>query len=114
METTASSFLLFSISTSAVKMTSVPNLVKDSQLPVRFFAKYTHHDRQGREESWKNERLLGQGAFGSVLLQQCRSGQELKLRAVKLIPKSSPHSEVIDYTNELLAIAKFSQPKVQP
>ncbi|KAK2763175.1 hypothetical protein FQN54_009811 [Arachnomyces sp. PD_36] len=92
-------------------MTSVPNLVKDSQLPVRFSDKYTHHDRHRGEETWERQKLLGQGSFGSVWLQECRSEGTPRLRAVKLIPKVSQHFESIDYNHELLAIAKFSQPK---
>ncbi|KAF3479608.1 uncharacterized protein GIQ15_06584 [Arthroderma uncinatum] len=95
-------------------MTSALNFVEDSKLQFDICAGYTCHVRQRREERWKNIKEIGQGAYGKVWLQECMSNdKDRRLRAVKSIPKSARPSEAVDYTHELLAIAKFSQPKYE-
>jgi hypothetical protein len=105
-------------------MTRLPDLVRDSQLDVEFRDGYTVHvyfesslaSRQRavpREETWRHERQIGGGAFGSVWLETCTSGrQEGAVRAVKKIAVRRDSARDAVYTRELEAIAKFSHPKV--
>jgi hypothetical protein len=105
-------------------MLRIPDLVRDSRLETRFHPERTEHiyyesgltARQRtvrREEYWKAERCIGRGSYGTVWLEQCVEGErEVKLRAVKQIPKAQKASKPIDYNRELEAIAKFSHPKV--
>ncbi|CAI7577864.1 unnamed protein product [Penicillium discolor] len=97
-------------------------LVRDMELPTKFYPDSTHHysyqpdysstgARYNRKEIWKKDKMLGRGAFGMVWLERCLSGNIVKLRAVKIIAKDpNPlHQRYCD--QELDAIAKFSQMK---
>jgi len=107
-----------------VTMPRIPDLVRDSRLETQFHSERTEHiyyesgltARQRtvrREECWKLERFIGRGSYGTVWLEQCVEGErEIKLRAVKQIPKARQSPKPIDYTRELEAIAKFSHRKV--
>lgn len=77
---------------------------------------YTRHDQNGIVVVWKRGKKLGEGGFGAVYREECIEGQEWgKLRAVKIIQKlSSGNATVVDYSQELEAIARFSQPQVSP
>lgn len=98
-------------------------LVRDMELPTKFYPNSTHHysfqpdysstgTRYNRKEIWEKDKTLGRGAFGMVWLERCVSGNTVKLRAVKIITKDpNPlHQKYCD--QELDAIAKFSQMKV--
>jgi len=105
-------------------MPPVSDLVRDSKLETTIYEKYTQHiyhiaganPRQRKvrkEECWERHRHLGSGSFGAVWLEKSitDSGEE-KYRATKEIKKGSRESEVINYSRELEAIAKFSHEKV--
>ena len=106
-------------------MARVPDLVRDSELDVELRDGYTvhayfessHSSRQPavrREETWKQERLIGGGAFGSVWLETCTSGkQKGAVRAVKKISVRQINNRDVVYTRELEAITRFSHPKVR-
>lgn len=68
--------------------------------------------RREREEIWKKKRHLGIGIFGTIWLEECESGDQSKLRAVKEVRKYAPGLKEVDYSRELEAIAKFSQQRV--
>ena len=105
-------------------MARLPDLVRDSQLDVELRDGYTVHvyfesnpDSRRRavqrEETWKLERHIGGGAFGSVWLETCTSGrQKGAVRAVKRIALRQKSTRDAVYIRELEAIAKFSHPKV--
>jgi Protein tyrosine and serine/threonine kinase len=105
-------------------MARLPDLVRDSQLNVELRDGCTVHgyfesiltSRQRavpREETWKQERHIGGGAFGSVWLETCTSGrQKGVIRAVKKIALGQNSARDAVYIRELEAIAKFSHPKV--
>jgi hypothetical protein len=69
-----------------------------------------------REETWEKQREIGHGAYGSVWLEECFTGFETKVRAVKSIKKCNPYrpseSSNRDFARELGAVTKFSHPKV--
>ena len=109
-------------------MARIPDLVRDSELQVQFFPEYTRHvsfvscltpgqrkiRREAKEERWKREKDLGRGSFGTVWLERCLTDEgKARVRAVKEIRKSPQYSKPIDYSRELEAIAKFSQPRVR-
>ncbi len=105
-------------------MIRLPDLVRDSQLNTEFRDGCTIHkyvesslaSRQRtvlREETWKQERQVGGGGFGSVWLEQCTKGKEKDaVRAVKKIVVGRNNARDAAYVRELEAIAKFSHPKV--
>jgi hypothetical protein len=105
-------------------MARLPDLVRDSQLDVEFRDGCTVHryfesslaSRQRtvlRGETWKQERQVGGGGFGSVWLETCTSGrQKGVVRAVKKIAVGRNCARDAAYIRELEAIAKFSHPKV--
>lgn len=78
----------------------------------------TRHNENGAFSVWeRSHRKLGQGSFGAVYREECVEGRSLgTLRAVKVIQKltslDSRRSKV-DYSKELEAIARFSQPQVR-
>jgi hypothetical protein len=106
-------------------MAPLPDLVRDSQLDVELRDGCTVHvylessfdSRQRavqREETWKQERHIGGGAFGSVWLETCTSGrQKGAVRAVKKVTLLQNSTRDAVYVRELEAIAKFSHPKVR-
>lgn len=106
-------------------MARLPDLVRDSQLDVELRDGCTVHvyfesslsSRQRairREETWKQGRQIGGGAFGSVWLETCTSGvQEGAVRAVKKIAVRRINNRDAVYIRELEAITKFSHPKVR-
>jgi serine/threonine protein kinase len=105
-------------------MARLPDLVRDSQLNVELRDGCTVHgyfesslaSRQRavpREETWKQERHIGGGAFGSVWLETCTNGrQKGVVRAVKKIALGRNSARDAAYIRELEAVAKFSHPKV--
>lgn len=76
--------------------------------------------RNKRREVWKRAKdPIGIGAFGEVWREECVEGDEpgaASMRAVKslrLISRGELRLDVSDYSRELEALAKFSQPKVR-
>src|SRR5262249_56477979 len=102
-------------------MARLPDLVRDSQLRAEFRDGCTVHEYLEsslasrtvlRKETWKQERQVGGGAFGSIWLERCTSGkQKDTVRAVKKIVVRHNARDTA-YIRELDAIAKFSHPKV--
>lgn len=100
------------------------DLVRDSKIETEVLGTETKHvffapgksakERQVRkEEIWVREECLGQGAFGIVHRERCHEGERKdKVRAVKEIKKRVAAGEELDYTRELEAIVKFSNPRV--
>lgn len=63
-------------------------------------------------EIWKRGKILGAGTFGTVWIEKCVPSEgPAKVRAVKVIKKSSDPSEQIYCDQELEAMAKFSRPR---
>lgn len=95
----------------------LPELVRDSLLDTQFVSGITVHTYPGprgdRQEVWKREKSIGSGGSGRVWLETCIDGhsQGPSQRAVKCVPIGAS-SEVISYSRELEALAKFSQRKV--
>lgn len=101
--------------------TPMPDLVLVSKLDTQFNSnpQYTQHikyvsssitkqRRARKEEKWKRERRLGQGAFGIIWLEQCIQGDSKReVRAVKKVPKFGSGN----CHRELEAIALFSHTK---
>lgn len=103
---------------------SLSDLVTDSKIETRISGANTTHifhapgcsaneRRVRREEQWVRQGFLGQGAFGTVFKERCNlgEGRGFKVRAVKEIRKSIADEEM-DYTRELEAVMKFSNPRV--
>jgi hypothetical protein len=78
---------------------------------------FARHDRRGGpREIWLRQSRLGHGSFGTVWLEKCEKPYRRDtppLRAVKEIHLQSAPNQQVDYTRELDAFAKFSQPKVR-
>jgi len=97
-------------------MASFPILVRDSRLEARIShdGSIVHKYRNSTSEHWKRNRFIGRGSYGTVWLQKCVTGEpDVKIRVVKEI--FIPDRQVakrLDYSRELEAIAKFSQPTV--
>ena len=123
---TVSARRLSSKSTTAAAMSrrSLSDLVTDSKIETRISGANTTHifhapgcsaneRRVRREEQWVRQGFLGQGAFGTVFKERCNlgEGRGFKVRAVKEIRKSIADEEM-DYTRELEAVMKFSNPRV--
>lgn len=103
------------------------DLVQESKLKTIFSSNSTRHffyergtsnrDRKIQlKEKWKQRRFLGQGAYGTVWLETCDQPARdngPRVRAVKRIPIDIMISEDIDYSRELEAVIKFSQPSVR-
>ncbi|CAI7634839.1 unnamed protein product [Penicillium discolor] len=65
-----------------------------------------------KAELWKRGEILGAGTFGTVWIEKCVSSEgPARVRAVKMIKKSSNLSEQIYCDQELEAMVKFSRPK---
>ncbi|OCL04087.1 kinase-like protein [Glonium stellatum] len=99
----------------------IPDVVKDWKLIVTVADGLTKQTVSGStrgrrraqwEQQWKRKGFLGRGAYGSVWLEECISGDhDVPVRAVKQIYKAGPDSKPIDYNRELEAIMKFSHRK---
>ncbi|KAF1837853.1 kinase-like protein [Decorospora gaudefroyi] len=104
-------------------MALTSDLVRDSKLRTTIGSGITRHvielagsnARQRKiryEQHWKRTENLGEGAYGSVWLEKLVGGNfRMEERAVKIIKKRVQKSQVIDYSRELEAIAKFSHPR---
>lgn len=103
----------------------ISGLVEYTRLETRFHDRFTEHIYQEagqtgdqrklvRKEHWEYQKLLGQGAHGCVWQEKCVQGQEIKVRAVKMIRKFKPQKpwESTNYTRELETVARFSHPVV--
>jgi hypothetical protein len=91
--------------------------VQDTKLNALVTPTQTEHifGQAGPRETWLRESRLGQGSFGTVWLERCDRPFRTdlpQLRAVKEIRLQSAANSKVDYTRELEAFAKFSQPKV--
>src|ERR1700748_1837919 len=95
--------------------------VQDTKLNANVTLTYTEHvfaqrgRHRGPREIWRRQSRLGHGSFGTVWLEKCDKPYRmntLPLRAVKEIHLQSGPKDSVDYTRELEAFAKFSQPKV--
>jgi hypothetical protein len=100
-------------------MTLASELVTDSKLETIFKKNLTIHVVKGttplqgknrKKQKWERIEPLGQGSFGFVWREKLVGGgdKDVQERAVKGIKKGS----VTDYSQELHAIAKFSQDRV--
>ncbi|KAM7187994.1 Protein kinase-like domain containing protein [Naviculisporaceae sp. PSN 640] len=99
------------------------DLVRDKKIETEVSNNSTKHvfytpgrsaqKRQRRDvETWVRNACLGQGAFGTVYREKCEEGKrQNEFRAVKEIKKRFAAGEELDYTRELEAIIKFSNPK---
>jgi hypothetical protein len=104
---------------------SLPDLVIDSKLEAEVHRGWVRHTyrRRGKSgkdwkvdvsETWVRKTRLGAGSFGAVWLETCEdpvSKDGPRIRAVKEI-RRDPRGNV-DYSRELLAIAKFSLSKAR-
>jgi hypothetical protein len=95
--------------------------VQDTKLNANVTPNHTEHifARHGRgggpREIWLRQSRLGHGSFGTVWLEKCERPYRRDmppLRAVKEIHLQPGSNNQVDYTRELDAFAKFSQPKV--
>jgi hypothetical protein len=80
-----------------------------------YYASGTGQDPTRRETSWvRVPKPLGVGGVGTVYREQCIEGEAAgAVRAVKSIPKPIAQGKrKISYSEELQAIARFSQPQV--
>jgi serine/threonine protein kinase len=108
------------------RMSRISDLVRDSKLFTEFTSECTTHTffgstlvpgkkrarRQRREERWTKSKRLGHGSFGVVWLEECVTGRNGRLRAVKEIRKETVGFQEEEYNRELEAIAKFSHARV--
>lgn len=106
-------------------MAPVPDLVRDSKLDTQFDPRYTQHvfyvsgltpqrRKVKKEQRWVRERTIGTGGGGTVWLEKLTAEDEgdVRLRAVKEIKKEPQQFKRVDYSRELEAMAKFSNPRV--
>jgi hypothetical protein len=105
------------------KMALPPDLVRDSRLSTHLHGPETIHTYLesdpssgkrivAKTEHWQQHGKIGNGAYGSVWLEECIKGERgARFRAVKQISLDSV-SGPVDYTRELEAIAKFSSSNV--
>ncbi|KAL4883394.1 kinase-like domain-containing protein [Aspergillus karnatakaensis] len=100
-------------------MATLEDLVQDAKLEVQFHPDCVVHRvvdsrrvrREVRQERWTRDAFIASGGFGTVWREKCIDDSKARLRAIKSIPKLSHSSRKIDYTRELEAMVKFSQPK---
>ena len=92
---------------------------RSSNTTVHIYHEIGRHASQRslrREEIWEKKKDIGHGAYGSVWLEECFTGFETKVRAVKSIKKFNPYrpseSSNRDFARELAAVTKFSHPRV--
>ena len=102
---------------------SQPDLVRDTKLDIEVSDKraiqvtYLSDSAKGwrrvrSEQVWEQKKELGSGSYGIVHLQKCIEGYNHgQLRAVKRLRKLD--STLASCHQELEAIAKFSQEKVE-
>lgn len=102
------------------------DLVDDTRIRVEFNSDLVHRftyqsrddkgeivRRREKQEIWKKEKSIGADTSSNVHRHRCLTGETPgELQAVKKIPKDSEHSNGVDFSKELEAIAKFSQKKV--
>lgn len=81
-------------------------IINDFKLETTIHTDYTEHLIDNKRERWHREQKLGEGGFGLVWLERERTTD--RYRAVKRIQNTSR----IDYRKELVALEKFSRPKV--
>lgn len=81
-------------------------IVNDFKLDATIHENYTVHQTGHKRERWYRERKLGEGGFGVVWLE--REAATNSCRAVKIVPSSYGP----DFRRELLALEKFSRPRV--
>ena len=72
------------------------------------------------QETWKRDRMLGIGTYGTVWVQRCssrsspnRPGPLPSKRAVKEMRKTLTNGQTWDYVKELEAVVKFSHARVR-
>ena len=96
--------------------------VRDTRLNANVTATHTEHifsrhsHPGGPREIWHRQSKLGHGSFSTVWLEKCEQPYRRDIppfRAVKEIRLQSGSNSLVDYTRELDAFAKFSQPKVR-
>lgn len=87
------------------------DLVDDYQINVEFHGDHILDIPQSRrrkpQKQWYKVRQLGRGGFGTVWLERLKDNSSI--RAVKEVPKTTKNGPPIDFTRELLAMAKFSK-----
>lgn len=104
------------------------DLVLDSKLDTEFLdgcvrhARYTHDfsSREYRvrtEETWDIKKTLGRGSYGTVRYERRRRTSSdpesgVRVRAVKVISKTTAGKNRWDFLKELEAIVKFSHSRV--
>lgn len=106
-------------------MAPVSDLVRDSKLDTQFDPRYTQHvfyvsgltpqrRKVRKEQRWVRDKTIGTGGGGTVWLETLapENEGEIKLRAVKEIRKEPQPYKLVDYSRELEAMAKFSNPRV--
>jgi hypothetical protein len=113
-------------------MAQIPDLVRDSKFesyfPGESLTEVVHTFQESdptsrrrvvtESEHWKREQRIGVGGFGSVWLERCtkdsRLGAKAQIHAVRAVKQIEINTRLgpIDYTRELEAIAKFSNPRV--
>lgn len=72
-----------------------------------------HLRRREKRDVWEEEKSVGSGSYGNVLLYKCLTSEDqAELQAVKMVSKKSLSSGGVDLFKELEAIAKFSRQKV--
>jgi hypothetical protein len=87
------------------------DLIEHFKLETQFLPEYVEHHLSdpvhgNASQRWSRERILGQGGFGTVWLEEEKSG---KLRAVKEVSKYAMEKSSVDYQKELIALAKLSK-----
>jgi hypothetical protein len=108
---------------------AVPDIVLDTQLEVEIqddhtiYFQYDGGDEtagirpERRPETWRLDRNIGAGGFGTVWLETCLSGSRPdrrgQSRAVKRIQRRGKQDRIMDVNRELEAIGKFSQKAVR-
>jgi hypothetical protein len=110
-------------------MARLPDLVQDSKLETYFLPSgdgsvqtvhaYYEPDPTSRrrpvEHYWQRQRKIGGGSSASVWLEKCTKGGhgDVEVRAIKQIEIRRHSGQMLDFSRELEAIAKFSDRKVR-
>jgi hypothetical protein len=87
------------------------DLVEHFKLETQFFPEYVVHHLSDLAhgnvaQTWSRRKILGQGGFGMVWLEDEKAGT---LRAVKEVRKYAMEKLSVDYQKELIALAKLSK-----